>query len=342
MDSNRLDDDGHRRLENLVDRFGREVLADKLGVSAGVLASILAGDYEREEEGVTNLLLLIQALEAVPSEAGDGSVDGELFGFEGDEEFDYDWEFDADGMPTTDAGMARLERELGLGVGGPRETDTVPDPSSADVVTIDSGAGGETEAPGVGSVPAQVVGVDIDQDGKPDAYGIDLSSRPGMSWMEQQERRRMSLRNAHAMATMTQYRIGMTHLETVTALGLVTQIELALITCFRESLPEPGRNWDSQKRAREIERRLARLRWVEQEQHREDSGLKGVWNRVRGKGIPSARDLYRRMVENADAMILGMQEPDRDTDVLAEALRFTGVGPEDPGYPHLVRRPGAE
>ena len=342
MDSNRLDDDGHRRLSALVDRFGREVLADKLGVSAGVLASILAGDYEREEEGVTNLLLLIQALEAVPSEAGDGSVDGELFGFEGDEEFDYDWEFDAEGMPTTAGGLARLERELGLGVGGPRETDTVPDPS-VDVVTKDPlGAGGETEAPVIGSVPGQVIDVDIDQDGKPDAYGIGVSSRSGMSWMEQQERRRMSLRNAHAMATMTQYRIGMTHLETITALGLVTQIELALITYFRESLPEPGRNWDSQKRAREIERRLARLRWVEQEQEREDSGLKGVWNRVRGRGRPTAQQLYNRMIENADAMILGMQEPDRDTDVLAEALRFTGVGPEDPGYPHLVRRPGAE
>ena len=70
----------------------------------------------------------------------------------------------------------------------------------------------------------------------------------------------MSLRNAHVMATMTQYRIGMTRMETVTALGLVTQIELALITYFRESLPEPGQNWDSRKRAREIERRLARLR----------------------------------------------------------------------------------
>ena len=182
--------------------------------------------------------------------------------------------------------------------------------------------------------------VDLDQDGRPDAvvYGIDLSSRPGMAWMEQQERRRMSLRNAHALAIMTQYRIGMTHLETVTSLGLVTQIELALITYFRESLPEPGQNWDSQKRAREIERRLARLRWVEQEQEREDSGLKGMWNRVRGRGRPSGKELYERMVKNADTMIMGMQEPDRDDDVLANVLRFTGVGPEDPGYGELVRR----
>ena len=189
-----------------------------------------------------------------------------------------------------------------------------------------------------------MVAVDLDQDGSPDAvvYGIDLSSRPGMAWMEQQERRRMSLRNAHALAIMTQYRIGMTHLETVTSLGLVTQIELALITYFRESLPEPGQNWDSQKRAREIERRLARLRWVEQEQEREDSGLKGMWNRVRGRGRPSGKELYERMVKNADTMIMGMQEPDRDSHVLAEVLRFTGVGPEDPGYGELVHRPATK
>ncbi len=37
-------------------------------------------------------------------------------------------------------------------------------------------------------------------------------------------------------------------------------------------------------------------------------------------------------------MIMGMQEPDRDSHVLAEVLRFTGVGPEDPGYGELVRR----
>ena len=31
--------------------------------------------------------------------------------------------------------------------------------------------------------------------------------------------------------------------------------------------------------------------------------------------------------------------PDRDDDVIAEALRFTGVGPEDPGFRELLRRP---
>ena len=335
MGSNRLDDEGHRRLWALVDRYGTGNLAERLGLSMEGLEAILSDNYEMGEERVTNLLLLFQLLEALPSEAPD-EIDEALFWLLEEDDLGFDAEALPDGV--VDAGPGRIvdEEEIG-GPGGPRET-------SVDVVTKDpQGAVGETEAP-VGSVPGPVVGVDIDQDGKPDVplYGIDLSSRSGMSWMEQQDRRRTSLRNAHTMATMTQYRIGMTRIETVTALGLVTQIELALITCFRESLPEPGQNWDSQKRAREIERRLARLRWVEQQQNDEDSGLKGVWNRVRGRRRPTAKDLYRKMIENADAMVLGMEEPDRDDDVMAEALRFTGAGPEDPGFRNVARRPARE
>ena len=48
------------------------------------------------------------------------------------------------------------------------------------------------------------------------------------------------------------------------------------------------------------------------------------------------------MIENADAVILGMDELDRDDDVLAEVLRFTGAGPEAPGLVELLRRPAAE
>ena len=287
MDSQRLGDGELRRLENLADRFGTGNLAVRLGLTVDSLGSILSGDHEMGEGQVANLILLFQVLEALPSEAPDG-FDEQLLELLGEDDLEFDdWEFVEEALPdgVVDAGPGRIvdEEEIG-GPGGPRET-------SVDVVTKDpQGAVGETEAP-VGSVPAPVVGVDIDQDGKPDVplYGIDLSSRSGMSWMEQQDRRRTSLRNAHTMATMTQYRIGMTRMETVTALGLVTQIELALITCFQESLPEPGQNWDSQKRAREIERRLARLRWVEQQQNDEYSGLKGAWNRVRGRRRPSGQ-----------------------------------------------------
>ena len=100
----------------------------RLGLTMSDLGAILSGNYEMGEGQVTSLILLFQVLEALPSEAPDGSVDEELLELLGadDPELDYDWDFDAEGMPTTDAGMARLERELGLG--GPREADTVPGP----------------------------------------------------------------------------------------------------------------------------------------------------------------------------------------------------------------------
>ena len=387
MVSKRLGEDGHRRLRALVERFGRGNLAGRLGLSEEGLGSILSGYYEMSEEGLTNLVLLISALECVPSEARGSPGEEGLYKLADEDDLELDEQGVADGV--VEAGPAWIvEEHIGEvlaedegessagefgGVAGLREGTSLPDPELVEIMKQDMGvvteagartlerlaieSGPSTNAAGRGpavaeargSAPAgseatQVLGVDIDQDGKPDVplYGIDLSSRPGMAWVEQQDRRRMSLRNAHMMATMTQYRTGMTRMEPVTALGLVTQIELALITYFRESLPEPGQNWDAQKRAREIERRLARLRWVEQQQNDEDSGLKGVWNRVRGRGKPSGKELYRRMIENADAMILGMEEPDRDDDVIAEALRFTGVGPEDPGFRDLARRPARE
>ena len=359
-------------MEDMLDLYAS--LASRLGLSEEGLGSILSGYYEMSAEGVTNLGLLINALESVPAEARGSPSEEGLYELADEDDPGSDEQGVGDGV--VEAGPARIveerggeevaedEGESGLGefggVAGQREQTSLPDPELVEIMKQDMGVvteagartlerlaieskpstnaagGGQAVAEARGGAPAgsgatQVLGVDIDQDGKPDVplYGIDLSSRPGMAWMEQQDRRR----NAHVMATMTQYRIGMTRMETVTALGLVTQIELALITYFRESLPEPGQNWDAQKRAREIERRLARLRWVEQQQNDEDSGLKGVWNRVRGRGKPSGKELYRRMIENADAMILGMEEPDRDDDVIAEALRFTGGRPGGPGVP---------
>ena len=387
MVEKRLGEDGQRRLRALVDRFGPGNLAARLGLSVDGLGSIISGYHDMSEEGVTNLGLLINALECVPAEARGSPGEEGLYKVPDEDDPGFDPGFDEQGMGAgvVEAGPARIvdehvveedlgEDEGGLGLGefggvaGLRQVTSFPDPELVEEVKQGMGvvteAGARTlerlalesgpsanaavaEAPGggpAGSGANQVLGVDLDQDGKPDVavYGIDLSSRPGMAWMEQQDRRRTSLRNAHVMATMTQFRIGMTRMETVTALGLVTQIELALITYFRESLPEPGQNWDSQKRAREIERRLARLRWVEQQQNDEDSGLKGVWNRVRGRRKPSGKDLYRKMIENADAMVLGMEEPDRDDDVMAEALLFTGAGPEDPGFRNVARRPARE
>lgn len=83
----------------------------------------------------------------------------------------------------------------------------------------------------------------------------------------------------------------MSYQEHVAAQGMVTQVELALIAYFHESVPDPGCERDSERRSREIERRLARLRWVERKQEREYGGLKGVWNWLVGKHKISGKEL---------------------------------------------------
>ena len=178
-----------------------------------------------------------------------------------------------------------------------------------------------------GSAGDLALGVDLDGDRQPDVrlYGM-VSGRPGLSWSEDEGRKMVALRNARALAVMTMFRLGMTFEEHIAALGLVSQIELALISYFRESVPEPGHNWDAQRRAREIERRLARLRWVEAEQRKSDGGFRGVWNWLIGKPKLTGKLLYDRMIENADGMLAAMKE-DRYDDLIHDVIRFTGVDP---------------
>ncbi len=119
------------------------------------------------------------------------------------------------------------------------------------------------------------------------------------------------------------FRLGMSYEEKVAALGLVSQIELALIAYFRESVPEPRQTWDGHRRAREIERRLARLRWVEHEQEKERKGVRGMWNWLVGKEQLSGKMLFDKMIEHADGMLAAMRHGVGE-DLLSEALRFTG------------------
>ena len=74
----------------------------------------------------------------------------------------------------------------------------------------------------------------------------------------------------------------MTHREYVSSLGVVTRLELGLIPWFGESVPDPNENWDASRRWREVERRIARLRWVSDEESKEFTGIKGILNRIMG------------------------------------------------------------
>ena len=105
------------------------------------------------------------------------------------------------------------------------------------------------------------------------------------------------------------------------------KIELALITYFNESIPDPAENWDGRRRYREIDTRLKRLRWANREFRKEYGGLKGAWNWLLGRGLPTGKELYSKMVDEADEaddMIMAMEEG-RDVDILQEVMRYSGM-----------------
>ena len=173
-----------------------------------------------------------------------------------------------------------------------------------------------------------VIGIDPDGDNIP---GVSLagmvSGRPGVGWKEEQDKRRIAMRNTRALAVMTMFRLGMSYEEQVAALGLVSQVELALISYFKGSVPEPGQSWDPHRRAREIERRLARLRWVEGEQQKERRGVRGLGNWLTGKPPLTGKMLDERMIRHADGMLAAMSNERFQENIVDQAMQFVGSGP---------------
>ena len=133
-----------------------------------------------------------------------------------------------------------------------------------------------------------------------------LSSR-SWNWGEHLEERRASLRAMHHLAMVTQYRLGVRYQGQLAMMGLVAKIELALIF-MGETLPDPGVDWDGDRRLREINRRVSRLLWVKQEQDREFGGVRGVFNWLSGRTRLSSKELVKQMLEEADDIMEVMPE----------------------------------
>ena len=123
---------------------------------------------------------------------------------------------------------------------------------------------------------------------------------------------------------MTRFRLDILLRDQVTGLGLEMRIELALITCFNESLPGPGENWDRRRRYREMELRLNRLQWVEREQAKEYTGVKGAWNWLWGRGRPTGKELFEKMLRDSGAMPMAMRDG-REVDILQEVICRSGM-----------------
>ena len=169
--------------------------------------------------------------------------------------------------------------------------------------------------------------LDLDQDGVPDfeVPGVHRVAK-GEKWSEMMERRRRSLWSARGLALMTQFRLGMTVEEQVAAVGFLTRVELVLIMGFNDTVPDPGASWDIEKRATEVDRRLARLRWVEEKQKEEYGGWKGVWRAVVGRKRVSGKELFQKMLDDADDMMMAMSGVGQSEGVMDEMMRLAGVG----------------
>ena len=157
--------------------------------------------------------------------------------------------------------------------------------------------------------PEDVGGVELDEGSERPSEEVPaeaLSSR-SWNWGEHLEERRASLRAMHHLAMVTQYRLGVRYQGQLAMMGLVAKIELALIF-MGETLPDPGVDWDGDRRLREINRRVSRLLWVKQEQDREFGGVRGVFNWLSGRTRLSSKELVRQMLEEADDIMEVMPE----------------------------------
>ena len=174
------------------------------------------------------------------------------------------------------------------------------------------------------------VEVDLDGDGVGDVTVGVVPAQPGASWRDQQRMMRDGLRRSLEFAQMSRFRVDMSHQEYVSALGIVTRLELGLISWFREAVPDPSEQWDESRRWREIERRIARIRWVSDEEAKEYSGIKGILNRIMGRRKLSGKEMFEKMVSEADGMVQAMRMGETDRDIISDVTSYLGLGNQGP------------
>ena len=251
----------HRRSTGRPRAWKIPLLCESLGCSSEEATAMASGEMDISPERVSLLATLVQALEV------------------------------SSGLPLDALEGGALPQAV---AGGDDDDDAS---ATAAELAVPSARSAAAFGPDFQQSSAGDSGLDLDGDGVADVslVGLGGASRPGLTWRQEEEHRRDALRNGRALAVMTMFRIGLTHQEYVAAIGTVARFELALIGHFREAVPDPSERWDAKRRFREIERRLARLRWVEMEQKKEFGGFRGLFNKARGRRRVTGKEMYEKM-----------------------------------------------
>ena len=272
-------EDTGARLHALVAQFGPERISEGLGVEKEFLFAVMSGQTVMEADLGERFELLCRSLsDAVDWRAGVLGAMAAATPRSGAGS----WEGEDAGSDRTGVG------EEVVGEGG-----------------FAYGAGGEAVegaevAPGLAHQPT--VGIVEEFLELVEEGSVQLPA-PGMTWTESQAQRMENLWAARELALMTQFSLRMDETELLYAMGLVNQIELALIMMFGQSVPDRNRHWDEFRRQKEIYIRMVRRNRIQRDLRREMGGFKGLLRSLRGQKTVSAKDLYARLFLYVDDMV---------------------------------------
>ena len=278
-----------KRVHALVDKFGSDSVAGGMGLDKEHVFALMSGQAVWDEDVVARLDILCNSL----SDVVDWSV-GERAAF-----------FVA-GLPGGDV------EEVGAGGFEVRQGYDHGDDEDPD-----DGAAGDsypTSADSAREFTDMVRGT-----------GVSVLA-PGATAAEQFDLRLENLWAARDLAIMTQFAIGVDEREMLYALGVVNEIELALIMMFRQSVPERGRRWDEYRRQKEIYVRMVRKNRIQRDLKRQQSGWKGIVAKARGDKPMSARDMFDRLKVYVDDVQYVMDESNLSERLMDGMREFMGGG----------------
>ena len=282
-----------KRVHALVDKFGSDTVAGGMGLDKEHVFALMSGQAVWDEDVVTRLDILCNSL----SDVVDWSV-GETAAYfvAGDP-----------GGDVEEVGAEGFEARHGYDHGDEGEADGGPE-----------GAGGDRYRAAVAGNARDFTEIVRDT-------GVSVLS-PGATAAEQFDRRLENLWAARDLAIMTQFAIGVEETEMLYALGLVNEIELALIMMFRQSVPERGRRWDEYRRQKEIYVRMVRKNRIQRDLKRQQSGWKGIVSKARRDKPMSARDMFDRLMVYVDEVQYVMDESRLSERLMHGMREFMGGG----------------